>query len=149
MNRLLSIALLLLLSSVACVFAKGEAKEAKAPPHGGQIVSVTSENFDSIVGATEDETVWLLKFYIPKCPHCEKMDTWMKSTMKRTENNFLAVADINGYEEKKLVKEYNVTGYPTLFFRFKGELYTYEGKNTAQDVISYAEGGESARRLRP
>ncbi|KAI5207973.1 hypothetical protein AUEXF2481DRAFT_68884 [Aureobasidium subglaciale EXF-2481] len=117
-------------------------KVAKETPNpAGTSVPLTAEAFQHRVTTTHDP--WFIKFYAPWCHHCQAMaPSW--HAMARDMRGRLNVGEVNCEVEKRLCKDVNVKGYPTLIYFQAGERIEYEGLRGLGDLISYANKAVSA-----
>lgn len=115
------------------------AKETANP--AGTSVPLDAESFQQRVTTTHDP--WFIKFYAPWCHHCQAMaPSWY--AMARDMKNRLNVGEVNCEVEKRLCKDVNVKGYPTLIYFQGGERIEYEGLRGLGDLITYANKAVSA-----
>ncbi|KAI4758469.1 thioredoxin-like protein [Aureobasidium sp. EXF-3400] len=115
------------------------AKETANP--AGTSVPLTAETFQQKVTTTHDP--WFIKFYAPWCHHCQAMaPSW--HAMARDMKNKLNIGEVNCEVERRLCKDVNVKGYPTLIYFQGGERIEYEGLRGLGDLISYANKAVSA-----
>lgn len=115
------------------------AKETANP--AGTSVPLTAETFQQRVTTTHDP--WFIKFYAPWCHHCQAMaPSW--HAMARDMKGKLNVGEVNCEVERRLCKDVNVKGYPTLIYFQAGERIEYEGLRGLGDLISYASKAVSA-----
>jgi protein disulfide-isomerase len=102
----------------------------------GLVESLTAEKFQKVVTDTLDP--WFVKFYAPWCHHCQALaPTWQN--LARQMQGKLNVGEVNCDVEKKLCKDANVQGYPTMLFFRGGERIEYEGMRGLGDLLDYAE----------
>ncbi|RFU29534.1 hypothetical protein B7463_g6800, partial [Scytalidium lignicola] len=93
-------------------------------PHEGNVVELTSSNFDSIVMSGKPA---LVDFYAPFCSHCKEL----APIYEELADNFayakdqVIIAKLDSYGHKDLGARFNVTMWPTLFF-FDGQSDTPE-----------------------
>lgn len=118
--------------------AKGVPRQvaAKNKNADGKSISLTAEDFDKHVTQTQD--AWFIKFYAPWCHHCqalapnwEQLATGMKDKLN--------IGEVNCDKEKRLCKDADVKGFPTIVFFRGGERVDYEGLRGYGDLVSYAD----------
>lgn len=115
---------------------KGQApKNLHKPNPGGVSVPLTAEDFQRYVTKTLDP--WFVKFYAPWCTHCQAMQpAW--EAMARKMQGRLNIGEVNCVIDKRLCKDANVHGYPSMVL-FKGpERVEYDGLRGLGDFIDYA-----------
>ena len=74
-------------------------------------------------------------FYASWCGHCRASMNEFKKAVQ--DSNGLVIMIPEGEENRKLMKEYNVRGFPTIV-NSSGEVY--KGPRKAQDIIDFANG---------
>jgi len=111
---------------------EGEADEA-------DVVTLTSENFDEIVGDTSKDK--LIEFYAPWCGHCKALaPEYARAATQLAEeapNVVLAKMDATAHDPPS---GYEVSGYPTLYFVKAGEGSTptpYDGEREADAIVTF------------
>ena len=112
---------------------KGKPKEI--PNQSGKSMPLTAEKFQQLVTSTLEP--WFVKFYAPWCHHCQAMaPNWRE--MAREMKDVMNVGEVNCDIEKRLCKDANVKGYPTVLFFRGGERVEYNGLRGVGDLITYA-----------
>eukprot|EP00325_Prymnesiales_sp_UTEX-LB-985_P003561 CAMPEP_0174712024 /NCGR_PEP_ID=MMETSP1094-20130205/13152_1 /TAXON_ID=156173 /ORGANISM="Chrysochromulina brevifilum, Strain UTEX LB 985" /LENGTH=470 /DNA_ID=CAMNT_0015911035 /DNA_START=23 /DNA_END=1435 /DNA_ORIENTATION=+ len=111
---------------------EGEADEA-------DVVTLTSDNFDEIVGDTSKDK--LIEFYAPWCGHCKALvPEYAKAATElamEAPNVVLAKMDATAHDPPS---GYDVSGYPTLYFVKAGEgskPIPYDGERQADAIVSF------------
>lgn len=112
------------------------AKPTKTPNPKGISISLTAENFQTMVTLTQEP--WFIKFYAPWCHHCQAMAPAWVQLAKEMEGK-LNIGEVNCEIEKRLCKDARLRGYPTILFFRGGERVEYEGLRGIGDFIHYAE----------
>ncbi|XP_063837294.1 protein disulfide-isomerase A5 isoform X1 [Ostrinia nubilalis] len=101
------------------------------------VIHLSGENFDSILGKAENA---LVVFYAPWCGHCKKIKPEFEkaATRVKTEkiNGILAAVDATKHAD--LASRFGVRGYPTLKYFSKGE-YKFDAGHARQEeqIISF------------
>jgi len=116
-----------------------EEAEAEAEADEADVVTLTSDNFEEIVGdAAKDK---LIEFYAPWCGHCKALvPEYAKAATQLAEeapNVVLAKMDATAHDPPA---GYEVSGYPTLYFVKAGEgskPTPYEGEREADAIVSF------------
>ena len=102
-----------------------------------------ASNFESTLGTSGKS---LVLFYADWCPHCTKFKpTWetVSTSVNSEENKKMISIDVgdNSSESQKLMKEYNVSGFPTIVLIDKSNdkktIETYEGGRDKSSLESY------------
>ena len=127
------------LTSTPTKAAKPSLAKSKATSNAnpsGLVESLTAENFPQLVTSTLDP--WFIKFYAPWCHHCQALaPTW--ANLARQMRGKLNVAEVNCDVEKKLCKDANVKGYPTILLVRGSERIEYDGLRGLGDLLDYSE----------
>lgn len=106
----------------------------------GVVQSLTAETFEKVVTNTMDP--WFVKFYAPWCHHCQALaPVW--ASLARQMKGKLNIGEVNCDIEKRLCKDANVRGYPTMLFFRGGQRIEYEGLRGLGDLLDYAEKAEA------
>lgn len=104
----------------------------------GPVKVVVGETFEEIVGDPEKEV--LIEFYAPWCGHCKALSPKydeLGEKLKETENLVIAKLDATANDFPSV---YEVRGYPTLYWKPRGEGAVpekYEGGREVKDFISF------------
>ena len=110
---------------------------AATAPVLGEVVTLTPDNFDEIARAGN----CLVKFYAPWCGHCMQL----KPTYKKLAAEFddvatvkVAAMDATAHDPPK---DFEVQGYPTIFFVPKGgKPVSYDGGRDLDSMVEYIKG---------
>lgn len=107
-----------------------------APVDDGKVVTLTSENFDSVI---KDNVNVLVEFYAPWCGHCQEMaPEYSKASLILAEQApEVVLAKVDATEETTLAEKYGVEGFPTLFWFHSGEHVDYEGGREAEHIVKW------------
>jgi len=113
-------------------------KSQAVPEQTGDVKVVVAKNFDEIVN--DDTKDVLIEFYAPWCGHCKslapKYDELAKK-LKKESNIVIAKMDAT---ENDVPSQYQVQGFPTLYFAPKNSKQNprkYEGGREVDDFIKY------------
>ncbi|CEG44200.1 RxLR-like protein [Plasmopara halstedii] len=87
----------------------------------------------------KDSGVWIVEFYAPWCGHCKNLAPEYKKASKALEG-VVNVAAINCDDEKELMSEFGVSGFPTImiFGGNKANPTTFNGERTAKGIVDAA-----------
>jgi protein disulfide-isomerase len=114
-------------------FDKTTAPSALPNPQGIS-VPLTAESFQKHVTKTRD--LWFIKFYSPRCTHCQALaPNWFQ--MAKGTKGILNVGEVNCETEPRLCRDAGVKGYPTIYFFRGGERVEYNGLRGLGDLINY------------
>lgn len=80
----------------------------------------------------------LTLYYAPWCPHCKPVKPIFEE-LKQTYagNSNVKIVTVNGDEEKELLKERGIKGYPTIILTINGKEIKYEGERTAEKLQEF------------
>lgn len=100
------------------------------------VVILTDSNFEELTS----KGTWFLEFYAPWCGHCkrlapiyEEVATQLKGTVN--------VGKVDCTEHRGVCSQYDISGYPTIYYRRDNELRSYENQRTAAAFKAFADGG--------
>jgi thioredoxin-like negative regulator of GroEL len=112
--------------------------EAKEPeiekPHDQVVIHEFTD--DSVTNLTETT---ILLFHTPMCPHCVTLKpiyTFMAPILIKRN---ITVGMIDGSIHRKALKEFNITGVPTIVLVHKGEKHTYSGKRVLNEIVHWVQ----------
>jgi len=100
---------------------------------GGKVQLEAMENF-------HNQKVLIL-FYAPWCGHCKKlMPEWNK--IEESNDTDIKIVKINGDENKELAQNYEVQGFPTIYYLPKGlnnpkDRIEYQGDRTGEALLTF------------
>ncbi|RKF81633.1 Uncharacterized protein C3D6.13c [Golovinomyces cichoracearum] len=101
----------------------------------GVSTPLTTEKFQSEVTMSQDP--WLIKFYVPWCSHCQAMaPNWIQ--LAKEMKGRLNIGEVNCDTDRRLCKDAQLGGYPTILFFRGGERVEYNGLRGLGDFVSYA-----------
>ncbi|CAL8375062.1 unnamed protein product [Arctogadus glacialis] len=104
----------------------------------GPVKVLVAENFDAIVN---DETKdVLIEFYAPWCGHCKSLEPKYKELGEKVANDPHVVIAKMDATANDVPSQYDVRGFPTLFFVPAGEKQNprkYEGGREVSDFLAY------------
>ncbi|CAN1130614.1 Protein disulfide-isomerase [Linum perenne] len=124
-------------------------KDGKVPQYkkSEPIPETNNEPVKVVVADTLDELVFnsgknvLLEFYAPWCGHCKKLAPILDEVAVSYENDAgVLIAKLDATANDIPSDKFEVQGYPTVFFRSaSGNLVSYEGDRTKEDIIDFIE----------
>ncbi|XP_041966139.1 protein disulfide-isomerase A3 [Alosa sapidissima] len=104
----------------------------------GPVKVLVAENFDSIVN--DDSKDVLIEFYAPWCGHCKSLEPKYNELGEKLANDPNIVIAKMDATANDVPSQYEVRGFPTLFFSPAGQKDSpkkYEGGREVSDFISY------------
>ncbi|ANB15805.1 protein disulfide isomerase EPS1 [Sugiyamaella lignohabitans] len=115
-----------------------------APNPEGISVPLDHTSFIRKVTATTDS--WFIKFYSPRCPHCNDMKpAWME--MAHALRGKINVGEVNCDTQRQLCKDVGIDALPGLF-HFSGTTKTpYNSLRGFSDLLDFAKGAAEAKDL--
>jgi len=104
----------------------------------GNVVVLTPDNFDTIVGQGKGAFV---EFYAPWCGHCKKLAPDYEIVGDSFVGADVVVAKVDADEHKSLATRFEVKGFPTLKWFPKGSLTPedYNGGRSIEDITTFIE----------
>uniref|UniRef100_A0A7S2V1W0 Thioredoxin domain-containing protein n=1 Tax=Fibrocapsa japonica TaxID=94617 RepID=A0A7S2V1W0_9STRA len=106
------------------------------------VIVLDNDSFEHLTQASTGATTgdWFVEFYAPWCGHCKRLTpVWeeIATELKGTVN----VAKVDGTQNRKLLKRFGVSGFPTLKFFHHGKMYSYKGARTAEALTEFVKAG--------
>jgi len=91
-----------------------------------------------------EKGLWLVKFYAPWCKHCKKMAPEYERVAAKYNGaggqKGVSIAQVDGVAEEKLLRRYDISGYPTvLLFRDGQRLATFGSARTYDAFVAFIE----------
>jgi protein disulfide-isomerase-like protein len=96
----------------------------------GEVIELTDESLSNIVGESNMNDVWLVKFYAPWCRHCTKIAPVLDEVSeiaKESNGHKVRVAKIDADKYKKQLKHHDIKGFPTIKLFYGGAWHDYKG----------------------
>ncbi|KAE9616677.1 putative protein disulfide-isomerase [Lupinus albus] len=98
------------------------------------VVVLIERNFTTIV---ENNRFVLVEFYAPWCGHCKSLAPEYAAAATELKSDDVVLAKVDATEEQELAHEYDVKGFPTLFFFIDGVHKPYTGGRTKDAIVSW------------
>ncbi|MBA0823996.1 hypothetical protein Goarm_020687 [Gossypium armourianum] len=124
-------------------------KEGKVAPYvkSEPIPKENNEPVKVVVADTLQDMVFksgknvLLEFYAPWCGHCKKLAPILDEVAVHYEKDAdVLIAKLDATSNDILDENFDVRGYPTVYFRSaNGNITLYEGDRTKEDIVDFIE----------
>jgi len=117
--------------------------DENALPEKSRVVELTDQTFEHLTQASTGATTgaWFVKFYAPWCGHCRRLEPLWEELAKELEEHGVICAKVDGSENRNLMNRFQVRGYPHMKLFHKGEMWTYTGTRSKEDLLDFARGG--------
>lgn len=102
----------------------------------------TIEHFTGFEAGTT-ETDWFLKFYVPGCNRCKKLEPiWENlATRAKKSGDNVSFAKVDASKERLTSWRFKAKKVPLLLLVSGGRVKTYKGADSEEDLYRYASGG--------
>lgn len=113
---------------------------------GGDAPYLTVAEFDENVFDQQTMTMktdkpYFLKFYAPWCGHCKKLEPiWNEFHQKYKDHVNVAKVDCTNETSRPLCEQFEIRGYPSLYFLKDGRYYKYQYQRTLEYLSEFAMG---------
>ncbi|KAL6204829.1 hypothetical protein ACLB2K_022096 [Fragaria x ananassa] len=116
-------------------FDEGDQDASKEP-------EVDEKDVVVLKGANFSETIKknrfvLVEFYAPWCGHCQALAPEYAAAATELKGGDVILAKVDATEENELSQEYDVQGFPTLFFFSDGVHKPYTGQRTKEAIVTW------------
>ncbi|KAK3864197.1 hypothetical protein Pcinc_030095 [Petrolisthes cinctipes] len=110
-------------------------KSEPVPQQDGPVTVAVGKNFDDVVTNSEKDV--LMEFYAPWCGHCKKLAPTFDELGETMADENVAVVKMDA-TANDVPGDYNVRGFPTLFWKPKGGVpVPYNGGRELDDFIKF------------
>ncbi|CAL0304080.1 unnamed protein product [Lupinus luteus] len=110
-------------------------EEEEEPAFDDKHVAVLIErNFTTVV---ENNPFVMVEFYAPWCGHCKSLAPEYAAAAAELKSDDVVLAKVDATEEQELAHEYDVKGFPTVFFFIDGVHKPYTGRRTKDAIVSW------------
>lgn len=109
-------------------FEEGDQEAYKEPEVDEKdVVVLKGANFSEVI---KKNRFVLVEFYAPWCGHCQALAPEYAAAATELKGGDVILAKIDATEENELSQEYDVQGFPTIFFFSDGVHKPYTGQRT-------------------
>ncbi|KAH9700664.1 protein disulfide isomerase-like 1-4 [Citrus sinensis] len=100
------------------------------------VVVLKERNFSDVI---ENNKFVMVEFYAPWCGHCQALapEYAAAATELKSANESVVLAKVDATEENELAHEYDVQGFPTIYFFVDGQHKAYNGGRTKDAIVTW------------
>ncbi|XP_022970462.1 protein disulfide isomerase-like 1-4 [Cucurbita maxima] len=115
--------------------SEGDGDEHKAPVVDDKDVVVLKEgNFSDFV---KKNRFVMVEFYAPWCGHCQALAPEYAAAATELKGENVVLAKVDATEENELAQQYDVQGFPTVYFFSDGVHKPYPGQRTKDAIVTW------------
>ncbi|KAL5130240.1 Protein disulfide isomerase-like 1-4 [Glycine soja] len=98
------------------------------------VVVLKERNFTTVV---ENNRFIMVEFYAPWCGHCQALAPEYAAAATELKPDGVVLAKVDATVENELANEYDVQGFPTVFFFVDGVHKPYTGQRTKDAIVTW------------
>ncbi|KAK7312563.1 hypothetical protein VNO77_36510 [Canavalia gladiata] len=98
------------------------------------VVVLKERNFTTVV---ENNRFVMVEFYAPWCGHCQALAPEYAAAATELKSDGVVLAKVDATVENELAHEYDVQGFPTVFFFSDGVHKPYTGQRTKDGIVTW------------
>ncbi|KAK8596452.1 hypothetical protein V6N13_001076 [Hibiscus sabdariffa] len=98
------------------------------------VVVLKQGNFSDFI---KNNKFVMVEFYAPWCGHCQSLAPEYAAAATELKGEEVALAKVDATEENELAQEYDVQGFPTVYFFVDGEHKPYPGARNKEAIVSW------------
>ncbi|KAJ9188857.1 hypothetical protein P3X46_000215 [Hevea brasiliensis] len=116
-------------------FDDSESDPYKVPEIDDKDVVVLKEgNFSDFI---DNHKFVMVEFYAPWCGHCQALAPEYAAAATEMKGEDVVLAKVDATEENELAQEYDVQGFPTVYFFIDGVHKPYPGQRTKDGIVTW------------
>uniref|UniRef100_A0A7S0XBE8 Thioredoxin domain-containing protein n=1 Tax=Chromulina nebulosa TaxID=96789 RepID=A0A7S0XBE8_9STRA len=106
------------------------------------VIDLNSQNFEHLTQASTGATTgdWLVEFYAPWCGHCKTLKPTYEKVAELLKGE-INVAAVDVPANRDLGERFDIKGFPTIKLLRKGQVYTFKGKRSLEEIVEFAKTG--------
>ncbi|XP_022731208.1 protein disulfide isomerase-like 1-4 [Durio zibethinus] len=98
------------------------------------VVVLKEGNFSEFI---EKNKFVMVEFYAPWCGHCQALAPEYATAATELKGEGVVLAKVDATEENELAQEYDVQGFPTVYFFVDGEHKPYPGARNKEAIVTW------------